>query len=47
MPEAEMAQGVITDEMLELERSRLGIKLRPGYKHNEAATKDAIRKFAE
>ena len=43
---ANMQEGLITPEALEVFRHRIGIKLRIGNQFNELASKDAIRKFA-
>jgi len=47
MTQAEMAEGLITDEALEAWRKRIGTKLRIRNIFNELASKDAIRKFAD
>lgn len=47
MAQADMAEGLITDEALEEWRKRIGTKLRIRNIFNELASKDAIRKFAD
>ena len=43
-----MAEGIITDEMIEGMRKKIGLKMRlEGYINNEEATRGAIRRFAD
>jgi len=43
-----MAEGILTDEMIEEMRRKVGLKMRlTGYINNEEATKGAIRRFAD
>jgi acyl dehydratase len=47
MAQANLEDGLITEEALETFRGRVGSKLRIGNIFNELASKDAIRKFAD